>query len=392
MTMITRRLSAILFAGAASLVPSAVHASGPTETFSTLLGGNFMHVAPFVAPNGTMGVVVEGHDGSFMQLNYGAECGDPGWCFPVPIPGGNALGPQGLSVAEGDGIEFVAEVESNGLWLNRSHDSGSTWDGWCQIDSGNDIVSAPSIVYLTPGVQIFARTQDGHLRMWGSETSGAACSDPWPYIRFDLGETAFAPAAVSWGADRYDVFATTSTGILAHWWNPSANEDPYGWGYEASFAIGGGSQRAFQVRDVPSPISAIGWVDPYKNDRIDVLFHEYGGRAGDSIQHLYYRGNWWLELADQANYSTVFTVSQECQAASPTACTPTWRGTTCNSQTTTGDAYWTLDDDNGNGNGYAVACEPNLQELRSTYWNGTGYVFATDGSSALYWLKDLGSQ
>jgi Repeat of unknown function (DUF346) len=138
---------------------------------------------------------------------------------------------------------------------------GSGWNPAGALLAGQELVLPDSPSPIVVRVEtIDSGSSQATVRVW-------ALSRPWEDL---AGVLASAPAAVSWAADRLDVFARAANNSLQHWWWDGAN-----WGTDN---LGG---------MLTSEPTAVSWAA----DRLDVF-----ARAVDnSLQH------WWW---DGANWGT----------------------------------------------------------------------------------------
>ena len=113
---------------------------------------------------------------------------------------------------------------SNNAIHHRAFEAGSFgWGPW--EDWGGTLASAPSAVSWGPGrLDAFVRFTDGYLwQLWWAGGS-------WNWNRITDGITGFAPvmvaapAGISWGANRIDVFVrTTDNKLWQAWWPNGGN-------------------------------------------------------------------------------------------------------------------------------------------------------------------------
>jgi hypothetical protein len=333
-----------------------------------------MHVAPFQGPQG-LSAIVENNDGSFRPYVWANTV----WYSEIPLPGANAIGGKGLSVVYNGHSTYVFEIENSGLWFTKLRAGQSSWDGWCNVSSSPRLDSAPSAVYLGDGYgfQVVSYTLDRTLAIWHLETddSSPSCGYEWT-VPSPPPQITGSPVAVSWGPDRYDVFATTYPGAnLVHFW--SSNDPFITPSDETLFSINGGS-RQFQLSETSGDLAAA----TLGNLSLGAAFRESSG----AVEQLFYSAAGWQLAPTVAGSEAIVDVSTY------------WHGTpdcgdggfqfvstVCNAGTTS------CEDLSSSGAALAnYSSVAAIREVRGITVPGcaAGHIaLAIDGTSQLYWTE-----
>jgi hypothetical protein len=270
-------LSALIVT-ASLAVTGAAHATTSLTPFAS----NVLTFAPM--PDGT-GVMAEYTDGSFSRLVWTGSS----WGTQPRIPGGNAVGPLGVTVATNPqtNATYVFEIEKSGLWANRLIDGNNEWSGWCHFDSRTNLATAPTAAPVGMGFSAFAVDSGYSLVEWRIDEQGGWCSSVTTSTigTADIGN----PVAVSWGGTRVDVFAHTMYGSdLEHFWSA----DGHTYGNEEYFTIGGTLQTLPIDYIEEGSLSAVS----LGYGRLDVIYRDdgAGGHRTKLIQHLSWDNGWSL--------------------------------------------------------------------------------------------------
>lgn len=269
-------MKAIRFSAIIVTASLAVASTARATTTFTPIAGNVLMFAPMT--DGT-GIMAEFTDGSLSRLALTGA----GWGTQPRIPGGNAVGPKGVTVASNvqTGATYVFEIEKSGLWANHLIDGNNEWSGWCNFDGRHDLVTPPTAAPVGNGFSVFAVASDYSLVQWRIDEGGSWCSS----VTSSTIGTAFdamPPVAVSWGGTRVDVFAqTVYPPSVEHFWS----DDGKNYGWEESFSIGGKSQY-LPVDEFNYPWSAVS----VGYGHLDLLYIDDG--AGGTRKRLIQRLNW----------------------------------------------------------------------------------------------------
>lgn len=161
---------------------------------------------------GRVDVFAQGADGAVWQRTNQSGVWSDWSSLGAPPPG---LGPEDPSAAARAGrIDLFARGADGNLWHRRF--SGA-WGPWTRGDGpltpmGGGMTSGPDSVATDNGLHVFARGPDNGI--WRTRFDGSAWS-PWE----PLGGVATSdPGVVSWGPDRFDLFARGADNALWHKW------------------------------------------------------------------------------------------------------------------------------------------------------------------------------
>ena len=192
-----------------------------------------------------------------------------GWEDVGRGPAGNIMGPPAVTSSAADRLDVVAIEASTGHLLHRTRIAGG-WSAWTDRGAGpgGHRLGRPAITSPATGrLDVVARdgvTNDllrwSYNGSWTGPTRVAATPGG-----------SYTPSIVSWAPSRLDVFAVTSTGLLAHILNAGA-----GWSHWESLGVG--------------PYGQATAVASWQPRRLDVFAPSSDGRA---LRHRWFDGSRW---------------------------------------------------------------------------------------------------
>ena len=196
----------IVSRGGASTVLStgASQSSAPGLSVVGVIGGEFITVKQF----DLFGL---GTDYAMYHKRYEGDvtANDPsGWTSL-----GGIFTSAPAAIAWGNGRVDVFGLGTDHAMFQKTANGGEWSANWVRL--GGTFTSAASLVVSGSSLNLFARGNDFTLR--GSQTTDGST---WSDFENHGGNLASPPAAVSWGANRIDVFAVFNDGSLNHiWWD-----------------------------------------------------------------------------------------------------------------------------------------------------------------------------
>jgi V8-like Glu-specific endopeptidase len=194
-------------------------ATEPDQTgWMDLWGDTFAAITPVKSGTGALDLFVRGTDGAVYRQHYDSTTNYTGWVGlgGTPAPEGARTG-QVAAVSRRSGqLDLFILGSDRAIWTKASSGGwpGSPWPAGTDWHSlGGQLFDAPAAVsWGSSRIDIFAR--GGDARLWWQFWNGSSWSG-W----LALGGPALtgAPSAVTWGANRLDVVARqASDGALVH--------------------------------------------------------------------------------------------------------------------------------------------------------------------------------
>jgi S-layer homology domain len=161
---------------------------------------------------GTFDVFVRGTTGALLQTTYDSGAWSGTW---TNLGGSIKAGSDPAAVSWGpDRIDVFVRGIDDALWLTTWN--GASWSAWEKL--GGALTSSPTVTSTLEGrLDVFARGANNTIwhRAYSLQTGWAAWED------LGGGAVASAPAAVSWGVDRIDLFVRGGNALWHKWWNGS---------------------------------------------------------------------------------------------------------------------------------------------------------------------------
>ena len=168
-----------------------------------------------------------GDDGSI----YGRSWNGSSWSSPFGLGGGTSSSPAAVAPAPGR-LDLFARGADNAVWLRRY--DGAFWSSWTSLGTTTYASPAASLRQGTSTVDVFVRSTTNQVLQ--RSRNGSTWSAAWVSIGAPPGGATSAPASVSNGPGRIEVFVRGGDGAI---WRRSFTTS---WGAWSS--IGGASTSA----------------------------------------------------------------------------------------------------------------------------------------------------
>ena len=159
---------------------------------------------------GQLELIAKGTDNALYYRSWTTVSGWTSWLTVATGTGAVTSGPGATSWGP-NRLDVVARAQDNSVWH-------WWWDGsWHWEDIPGSITSDPALATEGPGqLELTAKGSDGKLyyRSWNSVVGWSG----WTNVGGGTGVMTSGPGTVSWGPNRFDVFARADSSNITHWW------------------------------------------------------------------------------------------------------------------------------------------------------------------------------